>query len=310
MSQALANFRLTSEMSRAHLIDLLKKTASSWSDHEAPRLGAALAFYTLLSLAPLAILVVAICGLFLNRTTAEQELLSQVGHVIGPSAAKIVQSLMDNTAHMKSGIVAGSIAVATLIFGASGVFVELRESLDTIWDVKKSAIGVQSFVLRRLFCFGMVLALGFLLLVSLIISAAIGFFEHYFMQFLPAGTAAVGEILNVAVSLAAITILFGLIFKFVPDAPIDWQDVTIGAFVTAVLFTVGRMLLAFYLATAGVGSTYGAAGSLVALVVWVYYSAQIFFFGAIFTRVYADNYGSLHRKKSRKLAPKGAAAIN
>jgi membrane protein len=156
----------------------------------------------------------------------------------------------------------------------------------------------------------MVLALGFLLLVSLLISAVIGVLERHFMQLLPAGTATAGEVLNALISLAAITILFALIFKFVPDVPIDWRDVWIGALVTAILFTVGRILLAFYLSTAAVGSTYGAAGSLVAMVVWVYYSAQIFFFGAVFTRVYADLYGSRHRIRQSKLASKSASAIN
>lgn len=298
------------KMNRANLLDLLKKTATKWNDQNAPRLGASLAFYTLLSLAPLVILVVAICGLFLNRSTAETQFLSQASQLVGYSGAKTLQSLIDNAKHANGGIVASSIAIATLIFGASGVFVELRDSLNLIWGAPPVPGGVRSFVLRRLACFGMVLALGFLLLVSLLVSAAIGFFEHYFMAMLPAGTALVGEVLNLIFSLTAITVLFGLIFKFVPDVPIDWEDVGIGAVVTAVLFTIGRSLLAIYLATAGVGSTYGAAGSLVALVVWVYYSAQIFFFGAVFTRVYADSYGSRRRMTRQNLTVKSASAIN
>ena len=297
-------------MTRANILDLFKKTAGKWNTHNAPRLGASLAFYTLLSLAPLAILVVAICGLFLNRSTAEHDLIGQVRDLVGEQGAKTIRSLIDNSAQAKSGLIASALAIVTLIFGASGVFVELRDSLNNIWGTKPAAGGVRDFVVRRLFCFGMVLALGFLLLVSLLVSAAIGFLEHYFMQLLPAGTATAGEVLNVVISLAAITILFALIFKFVPDVPIDWRDVWIGALVTAILFTIGRALLAFYLATAGVGSTYGAAGSLVALVVWVYYSAQIFFFGAIFTRVYADTYGSRQKTHSRKRISKQATAIN
>jgi membrane protein len=266
-------------------------------------LGAALAFYTLLSLAPLVLLVVAICGFFLSRSTAEQELLGQARQLVGYSGADTIRSLVDNASQTRSGLVASSIAIITLIFGASGVFVELRDSLNTIWDAPVVAGGVKGFVVRRLATFGMVLALGFLLLVSLLISAAIGVVERYFMRFLPAGTAVVGEVANVVISLVAITILFALIFKFVPDVPIDWRDVTIGAVVTAIMFTIGRALLAFYMATAGVGSTYGAAGSLVALIVWVYYSAQIFLFGAVFTRIYADTYGSRKRAEKHPVAP-------
>jgi membrane protein len=157
----------------------------------------------------------------------------------------------------------------------------------------------------------MVLALGLLLLASLLTSAVLGVGEKYFVQYLPMGSAAVGEVMNVGVSLAAMAVLFALIFKFVPEVPVDWRDVGIGAIVTAVLFTIGRALLAFYLATAGVGSTYGAAGSLVALIVWVYYSAQIFLFGAIFTRVYAENYGSRNRAAKGPISRgASAAAIN
>ena len=164
-------------------MDLLKTTASKWNQHNAPRLGASLAFYTLLSLAPLVILVVAICGLFLTRSTAESQLISQATQLVGYSGADALKSLMDNTKHGGSGIIASAIAVATLLFGASGVFVELRDSLNTIWDSAPASGGVKTFVVRRLVCFGMVLALGFLLLVSLLVSAVIGVAEHYFMQF-------------------------------------------------------------------------------------------------------------------------------
>jgi membrane protein len=296
------------DFSRA--FDLIKQTATKWNDRDAPRLGAALAFYTLLSLAPLVVLVVAICGFFLSRSTAEQELLGQARQLVGYSGANTLRSLVDNASQTREGLVASSIAIITLIFGASGVFVELRDSLNTIWDAPEAAGGVKGFVVRRLATFGMVLALGFLLLVSLLISAAIAFVEHYFMRFLPSSTAYVGEVANVIISLIAITILFALIFKFVPDVPIDWRDVTIGAVVTAVLFTIGRALLAFYMATAGVGSTYGAAGSLVALLVWVYYSAQIFLFGAVFTRIYADSYGSRRRAEKHPAAPKDSVLRN
>jgi membrane protein len=180
-----------------------------------------------------------------------------------------------------------------LFFGASGVFVELRDSLNLIWDAHSGAWGGwRTMVAQRLTSFVAVLALGFLLLVSLILSAALGVLTQFFGDLLPAGAAISGEALNLIVSPLAVASLFALIFKFVPDVPIAWRDVVIGAIVTSLLFSVGRVALSFYLRTAGVGSAYGAAGSVVAFVVWVYYSAQIFFFGAILTRVYADKHGS------------------
>jgi len=202
----------------------------------------------------------------------------------------------------KGGVVASSLAIVTLLFGASGVFAELRQSLNIIWDAPPDTGGLRDIIVQRLATFVMVITLGILLLLSLLLSAAIGVGEHYFTEVVPAGTAVVSEVVNVVASLAAMSVLFGLIFKFIPNVPIAWRDVGVGAVFTAVLFTIGRMLLAFYLATAGVGSTYGAAGSIIALVVWVYYSAQIFFFGAVFTRVYADSCGSKRPRRDRASA--------
>ncbi len=165
-------------------------------------------------------------------------------------------------------------------------------------------------VSQRLVSFGMVLALGFLLMISLLLSTGFTIVEKFFIGFVPLHFAVLGEIANFLVSLVAVTILFGLIFKFVPDVPIDWRDVTVGALATAILFDIGKALLSLYLGTAGVGSTYGAAGSLVALVVWVYYSAQIFFFGAVFTRVYADRLGSPTTKRERAAVRKSAATAS
>jgi membrane protein len=297
-------------MSPVTAIDLLKTTATKWNDHDAPRLGAALAYYTLLSLAPLAVLVVGMCSLVLSKDHAEQRLFQQAQELVGTSGAQTLQAVVDNTHHASNGTVAGIIAAAALIFGASGVFVELRDSLNTIWEAPPLASGgVRTFILRRLVTFGMVLALGVLLLASLLISAALGIAEKYFIGLLPPSAAISGEIANVLITLAALTALFALIFKFVPDVRIGWEDVGTGALVTAVLFTLGRGLLAFYMGTAAIGSTYGAAGSLVALVVWVYYSAQIFFFGAIFTRVYADYCGSrVNKRSSRPIPISGAKA--
>ncbi len=302
-------------LSRREAFELLKKTASQWSGHNAPRLGAALAYYTLLSIAPLVILIVAMCGLAFDKNTAEHQLLYQVQSMAGPSAAKAMQSVLDNTHQKSSGILASVLALVTLLFGASGVFVELRDSLNTIWDAPpRPSSAWRDFIWQRLVSFGMVLALGFLLLVSLVLSATLAVVIKFFEGYLPLRAAIWGEVANFIIPLLAISILFALIFKFLPEVPIRWRDVVIGAVATAVLFEIGKALLALYLATAAVGSAYGAAGSLVAFVVWIYYSAQIFFFGAIFTQVYANTLGS-HSTRSRSksvpnlsAAPRGASA--
>ncbi len=272
---------------------LLSKTASHWNDCNAPRLGAALAYYTLLSVAPLIILFVAICGLIFGTKGAEQQLLRETAAVIGRGGAGVLKTLIENSHHPKAGIIATAIAIVTLLFGASGVFVELRDSLDTIWNASRQAsAGWRGLLWQRVLAFGMVLGLGLLLLLSLCVSAAFAIIQKYFTGFIPLHAAIFGEVLNFVISVCAIGLLFALVFKFVPAVPIDWRDVAIGAAATSILFMIGKSLLAIFLTTAGVGSTYGAAGSLVAFVVWVYYSAQIFLFGAIFTRVYADRLGS------------------
>jgi membrane protein len=294
----------SAKIDRHMALSLLKETANRWNKHNAPSLGASLAYYALLSLAPLVVLVVALAGLFLSQSAASQDLIGQARQLAGESAATTLQTVINSSNHSHGGILASSIAIIALLFGASGVFAELRQSLNIIWDAPPQSSGLREIILQRLATFVMVLMLGILLLSSLMISALLGLGVHYFTQIMPAGTALVTEVVNIVASLVAISVFFGLIFKFIPDVPVQWRDVITGAIFTAVLFTIGRMLLAFYLATAGVGSTYGAAGSLVALVVWVYYSALIFFFGAVFTRVYADS------RSPQKARTASAAAIN
>jgi membrane protein len=280
-------------ITRDEAFSLLRAAASKWDEHNAPRLGASLAYYTLLSLAPLSIVLVAICRLVFTRSAAESNLLRQLQAIVGYSAATTLQSVFDATHHRESGVIAGVVAIITLFLGASGVFVELRDSLNLIWDARVSTWrGWRALVTQRLTSFAAVLGLGFLLLVSLILSAALGVIGRFFGDLVPASTAIRGEVVNLVISPLAAAVLFALIFKFVPDVAIDWRDVVVGAVVTSILFSIGRGALSFYLRTAGIGSAYGAAGSLVAFVVWVYYSAQIFFFGAILTRVYADKRGS------------------
>jgi len=271
-------------------VSLLKKTYSNWSDHHAPRLGASVAFYTLLSFAPLLVLIVAVIALVFDQQRAQNGLIDQARQMIGDRGADTVKALLMNAQKHSSGVIASVIAFVTLLFGASGVFTELRDALNIIWDAEpKNESGFMGMLKQRLFSFGMVLSIGFLLLVSLIISAGLAFLGKFFSTLIPLPPF-IFEVINFAVSFAVITVLFALMFKFVPARHISWRDVRVGAVGTALLFTVGKLLLGLYMGKASVGSAYGAAGSLVAVIVWVYYSAQIFFFGAEFTRVYADEH--------------------
>lgn len=273
--------------------DLLKKTASKWSDCNAPRLGASLAFYMLLSLAPLLIFLVAICGFAFSAATAQERLLFQAHALAGVAGERTMQMLISGATKPKSGILATVIGLITVLSGASGVFLELRESLNTIWEVpRRVSPSWRAFVSQRLSSFGMVIGLALILMASLVLSTALAVCERFFVGFFPVHIAVLSEVANFCISLAAVTGLFALVFKYVPEVPIGWRDVGIGSVFTAVLFTIGKTVFGIYFATVGVGSTYGAAGSLVALIIWVYYSAQIFFFGAIFTHEYASKYGS------------------
>lgn len=286
-------------MTRTEAVELLKSAVNCWSENNAPRLGAALAYYTLFSIAPLSILIVLICNIVIHQ--AEPQILKQVRMLAGTNAEQIVHSLIQNANQPKNGVFASAIALVTLLLGASGVFVELRDSLNTIWGAPKQTTSTWgSIVWQRVVSVGMVLALGFLLIASLILSAALNIIQNFFTDRLPVHLGLAGTVFNFFAPLLTTAFLFALIFKFVPDVPIDWREVVIGAAATAVLFSIGKSLLAFYLGTIGVSSAFGAAGSLVAFVAWVYYSAQIFFFGAIFTRVYADKYGSNRTQSIRK----------
>jgi membrane protein len=289
-------------MTRDEAFSLVRLTAAKWSEHQAPRLGASLAYYALLSMAPLLILTVALCGLVFSRSTAEANLLAQVRQIAGDQGVSLLHMLLNNVHHAKSGLTASIVAIVTLLFGASGVFLELRDSLNTIWDAPPARATNWKHVLwQRAVAFVMVVSLGILLLVSLILSAGLGILVRFFNGLVPVHIAMVGTAANFLLSLVGMSVLFGLVFKFVPDVPIQWRDVGVGAVVTAVLFSIGRALLALYLGTAGIGSAYGAAGSVVAFVVWIYYSAQIFFFGAIFTRCYSS--WRMNKSQSRRPPP-------
>ncbi len=269
------------------MLPLLKETFSKWSEHDAPRLGASLAFYTLLSLAPLLIIAIAIVALVFGHDAAQDQIGNQLRDLVGQSGADAIKTMLARSHNASSGVVATAIGVITLLLGASGVCGELRAALNKMWDAKPAGgSGFMAMIKEKSFAFGMVLAIGFLLLVSLVVSAGLAAVGMYASGVLPIPPFVL-EILNFLVSFGVITLLFALIYKYVPDVKIEWHDVWIGATATALLFTIGKFLIGLYLGKAGVGSAYGAAGSLVAVIVWVYYSAQIFFFGAEFTQVYA-----------------------
>jgi len=273
-------------------VPLLKETYNEWSAHNATRFGASLAFYTLLSMAPLLVIVAAVLALVFDPRRSQTELVNQAQQMIGADGAQAIKTLLANAQKPATGTFASIIAFITLLFGASGVFTELQQALNIMWDAAPAnSAGFWGMIKARLLSFGMVLAIGFVLLVSLLLSAGLAVVGKFFGGLLPI-PAPMFEVANFILSFAVITALFTLMYKFVPAVRIPWRDVIVGAIGTAMLFTIGKVLLGLYLGKASVGSAYGAAGSLVALIVWVYYSAQIFFFGAEFTHVYAESHGS------------------
>ena len=272
---------------------LLKKAAGDWFDDQAPTLGAALAFYTVFSLAPLLIITVSIAGLVFGREAAQGQIFDQLRSLVGEASAGAMQDVVQNAnSTPATGLVATLIGIVTLIVGASGVFGQMQTSLNFIWGVQsKPGRGILGLLQDRVLSFGFILVVGFLLLISLLLTTAIAFIAEWFGGIVP-GIETLIQASNAILSLAVITLLFAMIFKFLPDAKIAWRDVWIGALITAALFTVGKEVLGLYLGKSGVGSSYGAAGSLIVLLLWVYYSAQIVFFGAEFTKVYANRFGS------------------
>lgn len=270
---------------------ILKEAATGWMDVNATRLSAALAFYTILSLAPLLVIVTAIAGAVFDDDVAARQLQDQMRGLVGEAGAEVAKTTIENAKKPTSGILAAVIGIGTLLFGASGVFGELQGALNTVWRVKpKPGRGIWGTIRTRFLSFGMVLVIGFLLLVSLVVTTALSAAGKYVEGLLP-GVPVLLMVANFVLSYAVITVLFALIFKYLPDAKITWRDVWFGALVTAGLFTLGKYLIGLYLAQAAPGSAFGAAGSVVAFVVWVYYSGLIVFFGAELTRVTAEHAG-------------------
>jgi membrane protein len=274
------------------IIKLLQEAFQEWQEDKVSRLAAALAYYTIFSITPLLIIAIAIAGAIFGEDAAKGEIVAQINNLVGEEGAKAIEIALANANQPEISGVASLISIAILILGASGVFAQLQEGLNTVWNVRpKRNSGIGQFIRKRLLSFGMVLAIGFLLLVSLILSAILSAISEYEVNWLP-GFAFFWQILNFALSLGLISLLFALIYKYLPDVKIKWKDVWVGAIITALLFTIGQFLIGLYLGRGSLGSTYGAAGSLIVFLVWVYYSAQILLFGAELTQVYARKYGT------------------
>lgn len=272
---------------------LIRKSVAAWVNDYAPSMGAALAYYTLFSITPLLIIVIAVAGLVFGQEAARGEIVAQIQGLIGREGAIAVQGLLKSANAPAQDVFAMVLSITTLVIGATTVFGELQSDLDRIWRVPAPAKenGIWTLLRTRLLSFGLVLGLVFLLLVSLVVSAVIAVLGKWSDGFFD-GWEALLHLVNFSVSFAITTVLFAMIYKFMPRATIAWRDVWVGAAVTALLFEVGKFLIGLYLGKAGVASAFGAAGSLVVLLVWVYFSAQIFLLGAEFTWVYSHEYGS------------------
>lgn len=273
------------------LLPLLKDTFLSWNAHKGPQMGAALAYYTAFSLAPLVVLVVGLVSLFVDQSAARAELVVQISALVGKDGGTTVEAILVHSAKHEAGVWATIIGFVVLLIGASGVFAELQDSLNAIWEVPPRPRRWLALIRERLLSFAMVFALGFLVLVSLVLSAAIAALGAYMKGWVP-GFDAIWESANSLISLVVVTLLFAALFRFLPDVRVAWRDVWTGAFMTAALFILGKFLLGLYIGHSAFASAYGAAGSLIIVLVWVFYSAQIFFFGAEFTRAFARRHGS------------------
>ena len=280
-------------MSIGTIWGLLKITYSQWRRDQASLMAAALAYYTVFSLAPLSIIVIAIAGAVFGEQAAKGELVAQIQDVIGREGAQLIQTAIENASQLdpSQGPIPTLINIGVLLFGASVVFTQLQKSLNRIWEVEvKPENGIKHFLRKRLLSFSMVLVIAFLLLVSLVISTILVILGNYLRGLVP-GFTYLWQVTNFFISFGIVTLLFAMIFKILPDAKIAWRDVWMGAAITAVLFNIGKSLLGFYLGHTTFASAYGAAGSLVIILTWVFYSAQILFLGAEFTQVYVRRWG-------------------
>lgn len=292
--QAIRGFRTLSPMPaeaappRLSWFGLIRQTFTEWNAHGAPRLGAALAFYSVLSIGPLLLIAIAVAGLAFGHDRASTFLIGELRDTIGMTGARAVEEILVHSQNPTRSVIATIVGTLALLVSASGFFGQLQSALNQIWDAPNIKPGAGAIVRRRMLSFGMVLGICVMLLFSLVISAGLSAVTAMFSDALPAFGL---QVLSWALSLAVTTVLFALTFKILPDVAIEWREVWLGAFVTALLFTVGKSLIGLYLGRSALSSTYGAAGSMIILLVWLYYSAQIYFLGAEFTHVYARHRG-------------------
>jgi membrane protein len=277
---------------------VLLASVNAWIDHRGASKGAALAFYTLFSMTPILILAIAVAGRFFGAEAAQGEIIAQLQGLVGPNGARAIQALLAAARDPASGVVATIVSSVLLLVGATSVFAELKDSLDELWGVEQPLqSGIMALVRTRLLSFGLIVVLAFLLLISLIVSAALAVLERYAMGLWSSSVPAF-SLLSSLISFGVFACLFAVVYKTLPNAVLSWHDVWIGALVTAALFSLGKYAIGLYLGNSAVASSFGAAGSVIALLLWVYYSAQIFFLGAEFTRQYALRLGSLQRRSS------------
>jgi membrane protein len=274
---------------------MLKDTVLSFIDDEVLSRGAAIAFYTVTSIAPVLLIVIAIAGLVFGQDAAQNAISGQFSGLMGRQTADVLQSAIASAAGKSSSIIATIIGVTTLVATASGVFGEMQAALNSIWKTKSQATTVSRLIRARVISLGLVAAMGFLLMVSLVISAGLTAFGNYLDTVLPMGNLILPA-LNFVVSLVLLGVLFGAIYKVLPDRSLQWKDVVIGALITSVLFNIGKSLIGWYIGSSAIASSYGAAGGLIVLLLWVYYSVQTFLLGAEFTKIYANRHGSKQGK--------------
>jgi membrane protein len=286
------------------LWSLTRESVSQWSDDYASSMGAALAYYTIFSIAPLLVIAIALAGFFFGNDAASGEIFAQLRGLIGDRGASTIEAAVASASQTGHGTFAAIVGIVTLLLGATSVFGELQSDLDRIWDAKKPEnAGIWGMLRLRLLSFGMVLGIGFLLLVSLLLSAALSALGHFWSGWFP-GWEVLLQVINFVVSFAVITGLFAMIYKVLPSCNIGWHDVWIGAAVTSLLFSVGKLLIGLYLGKSSVASSFGAAGSLVIVLLWVYYSAQIFLLGAEFTKTFSYRHGTRRHESMPEKAAK------
>lgn len=286
------------------LVRVMRCAVTEWLEHRASSKGAALAFYTLFSLAPILVLVIAIAGFFYGAEAAQGQLINELRGLVGKQGAETIQAILAGARNKEDGMFATIVAGVLLLVGATSVFSELKDSLDEIWDVPQPKnAGFWDVVRTRLLSFGLILVLGFLLMVSLVVSAALAVVENFIGGMWKEAAVIMSWVAS-GISFLVIAVLFGTIYKLLPRIHLSWHDVTIGALGTAAMFTLGKFGIGLYIGNSGAADSFGAAGSLIALLLWVYYSAQIFFLGAEFARQYALKLGSLKHKPAEETGDK------